>query len=183
MKKKATPTREEVKVARAKRRAAMKEVREANKIIFRRLRRRRGLMRVRRLPAASKEQRSFRTWVHDYRTLARAVARAPGAENWTAEELAANMCAAADRMKHEVESRDPHGESDMVFFHRRRDTKMMRWSEWQELFDSFVHDLAEKSLLPAAAVIDRSVALADAIQRVYDERRPKKPERSKRRAA
>lgn len=172
-----TKRQREVKAARAKRKKALALLREANNVLF--VRRRRSWRRLRRRPLrrSNPEETAFQTWLHDFEVLLPAVARTPGAETFTSEDLIAKATQAADRMKGEVAARRPGslGEADRDrHFHRRRLGKHADWQRWQHVFDGLVHALADRSALGSDAVIDRASALTDAMLNEIEKRRPRR---------
>jgi hypothetical protein len=154
------PTKEEVKAARALHKQGYVLIRKANKTL-----RKARLTRRHRIRKMNPAESAFRTWEHDMSVLMPAIARTPGAERWTPADLALWAATAADRMKDEVEARRPEGMDD-----RRRRRWHRGWSEWQELFDSLIHALSERSSLGVNEVIDRAAGLADAAMKIINKR-------------
>jgi hypothetical protein len=161
------PTKEEIMEARAKRKQARAMLREAYKVL-RKTRKGRRTVRF----VTSPETRDFFTWEHDYETLARAVIRTQGSYSWSPEQIAQHAGEAADRMKHEVESRKPAGfERNQYRRYVGGIGKVRDWLRWQELFDNLVHDLADHTKMSADEVIARASALADAMLVVIRDKR------------
>lgn len=158
--KRKTPTKKQLHAARAGFRKGRALVRKARKV-FSKTRRPHAFPRP-----PSNAQRAFYVWQHDLETLMSAVVRTPGSDSWSPAEIAKQATRAADHMKEEVASR-----RYTAFRSGRRRLPARGWRRWQSVFDQFVHDLAERTDLDAGHVIDRAVALADAMIKVADRRR------------
>lgn len=155
-------------------------IREACRVLYGRRRRKFGR---RAIPMRTPAEIAYETWEHDYEILLCAVMRTPGLDLSKPSAIAQEAAAAADMMKRVVD--DHHPNKMGVRWYKLRGVGGARrlWLQWQELFDKFVHELADSSTMTGQEIILRSQDLADEVMRVIEERRPSRESRSRRETA